>query len=99
MTSFSEVTGKGKIESLTGKIIKSNDEREVNTKSGETKRVCNYTIQEPETDDILTLTLWGEHIDQFQKGDSIVITNGFSNVFNGEVSVGTGLYGEIRKAE
>jgi len=41
------------------------------------------------------LTLWGEDIYLVTKGDKVLLSNGFSNVFKGEISLTRGKFGKL----
>ncbi len=72
------------------------DPRTVNLKSGGTIDVCDAVIANGETeDDQMKLTLWGDDIKAVNVGDKVVITNGYTNDFKGEVSLTKGKFGKM----
>ncbi len=72
------------------------DSRTVNLKSGGTVDVCDAVIADGETDDDqMKLTLWGDDIKAVNVGDVVVITNGYTNEFKGEVSLTKGKFGQM----
>ena len=72
------------------------DPRTVNLKSGGTVDVCDAIIADGETEeDQMKLTLWGDDIKAVNAGDVVVITNGYTNEFRGEVSLTKGKYGQM----
>ena len=72
------------------------DPRTVNLKSGGTIDVCDAVIANGETeDDQMKLTLWGDDIKAVNVGDKVVITNGYTNEFKGEVSLTKGKFGKM----
>ena len=72
------------------------DSRTVNLKSGGTIDVCDAIISNGDTeDDEMKLTLWGDDIKAVNVGDKIVITNGYTNEFKGEVSLTKGKFGKM----
>jgi len=73
------------------------DPRTVNLKSGGTVDVCDAIIANgDETEDNqMKLTLWGDDIKAVNVGDKVVITNGYTNEFKGEVSLTKGKYGKM----
>ena len=77
--------------------VKSKGEsRTVNLKSGGTIDVCDAVIANGETeDDQMKLTLWGDDIKAVNVGDKVVITNGYTNEFKGEVSLTKGKFGKM----
>lgn len=75
-------------------VIKSKGEvRNVNLRSGGTIEVCDAILSD-ETGEI-KLTLWGEDISKVSEGDTVVIKNGYTNSFKGEVALTKGKYGEM----
>jgi len=43
----------------------------------------------------IELTLWGEDISKVKEGDTLVIKNGYTNSFKGDVSLTKGKFGEM----
>ena len=78
-------------------VIKSiGDPRTVNLKSGGTIDVCDAILSDGETEnDEVKLTLWGDDIKAVNVGDTIVITNGYTNSFKDEVSLTKGKFGKM----
>ena len=73
------------------------DPRTVNLKSGGTVDVCYAVIADGESeDDQMKLTLWGDDIKAVNVGDVVVITNGYTNEFKGEVSLTKGKFGQMQ---
>ena len=80
-------------------VVKSKgDARTVNLKSGGTVDVCDAVIANgDETEDNqMKLTLWGDDIKAVNVGDKVVITNGYTNEFKGEVSLTKGKFGQMQ---
>ena len=77
--------------------VKSKGEpRTVNLKSGGTINVCDAIIADGESEeDQMKLTLWGDDIKAVNVGDIVVITNGYTNEFKGEVSLTKGKFGQM----
>ena len=78
-------------------VVKSmGDPRTVNLKSGGTIDVCDAILSDGETEnDEVKLTLWGDDIKAVNVGDTIVITNGYTNSFRDEVSLTKGKFGKM----
>ena len=78
-------------------VIKSiGDPRTVNLRSGGTIDVCDAILTDGETEnDEIKLTLWGDDIKAVNVGDTIVITNGYTNSFKDEVSLTKGKFGKM----
>jgi replication factor A1 len=75
-------------------IVKSKGEiRNVNLKAGGTIEVCDAILSD-QTGEI-KLTLWGEDISKVNEGDTVVIKNGYTNSFKGELALTKGKYGEM----
>ena len=85
----------------TGINVKANvkskgDARTVNLKSGGSIDVCDAIIMTGDTEDEqMKLTLWGDDIKKVNTGDTVVITNGYTNEFKGEVSLTKGKFGQM----
>ena len=78
---------------IEGKVERKEESRTVNTKSGGTIDVCNaYLVDESGE---IRLTLWADDIPKINNGDTIKITNGYTNTFKGEVSLTKGKFGQI----
>jgi len=79
-----------------GTVKSKGDPRTVNLKTGGTVNVCDAIISDGDTeDDQMKLTLWGDDIKAVNVGDRVVITNGYTNEFKGEVSLTKGKYGQM----
>lgn len=68
--------------------------RTVNMKRGGTIDVCDAMLSDDSGE--IKFTIWGDDISKVNEGDIIVIKNGYTNTFKGEVSLGKGKYGEIQ---
>lgn len=82
--------------SLTAKVVKMGDIREVKTKYGPTT-VLNATIED-DTGQI-EMTLWGDQIDKVRKGDNVNIEGGYVREFNGELFVNVSRKGKLETVE
>ncbi|PIW34430.1 MAG: DNA-binding protein, partial [Nitrosopumilales archaeon CG15_BIG_FIL_POST_REV_8_21_14_020_33_23] len=69
------------------------DPRTVNLKTGGTVDVCDAVISDGSDD--IKLTLWGDDIKAVNVGDVVVVTNGYTNEFKGEVSLTKGKFGKM----
>jgi replication factor A1 len=68
----------------------------VNLKSGGTIDVCDAVMSDGETEnDEIKLTLWGDDIKAVNVGDTVVISNGYTNSFRDEVSLTKGKFGKM----
>jgi replication factor A1 len=69
-------------------------EREiVSRKTGETHRVCDFTV----ADDTgaITLTLWNEDIDNIELENTYKLANGFANIYRNSLRLAKGKFGTI----
>ncbi len=76
-------------------VLKSKGEvRTVNMKRGGTIDVCDAMLSDDSGE--IKFTIWGDDIAKVNEGDTIVIKNGYTNTFKGEVSLGKGKFGEMQ---
>ena len=81
---------------VSAKVKSKSEPRTVNLKSGGTIQVCDAVIYDGDTeDDQMKLTLWGDDIEKVNTDDQVVITNGYTNEFRGEVALTKGKYGTM----
>lgn len=69
------------------------EEREISKRSGETHRVCDFTVADKTAS--ITLTLWNEDIDALEVGKVYKLSNGFANVFQNSLRLSKGKFGSI----
>jgi replication factor A1 len=92
MTKISELEkGKTGID-ITGTIKEIGEVRSFD-KFGRTLQVANAVL----TDDSgeVKLTLWNQDIEKVKQGDTVRITNGYVNEFQGEKQLTTGKFGKL----
>jgi len=78
---------------IEGKVERKGEPRTVNKKSGGTIDVCDaYLVDESGE---IKLTLWADDIPKINDGDTVKITNGYTNTFQGEVSLTKGKFGQM----
>ena len=84
---------------IKAEIIDKGEPRTVNLKSGGTVDVCDATISNSDgtEENQMKLTLWGDDIKAYDVGDTVVIENGYTNEFKGEVSLTKGKFGKMSK--
>ena len=99
MTEFQPISQVRKMRSginVKAEVKSKAEPRTVNLKSGGTIDVCDAVIADGETEEEqMKLTLWGDDIKAVNVGDTIVITNGYTNEFRGEVSLTKGKFGQM----
>jgi replication factor A1 len=78
---------------LKAEVKSKGDPRTVNLKTGGTVEVCDAVISDGSDD--IKLTLWGDDIKAVNIGDVVVITNGYTNEFKGDVSLTKGKFGKM----
>ncbi len=82
---------------VEAEVTEKGEPRTVNLRSGGTIDVCDAVIANGEKteDDQMKLTLWGDDIKAVKVGDKVVITNGYTNEFKGEVALTKGKFGKM----
>ncbi|MGI0057246.1 MAG: DNA-binding protein [Nitrosarchaeum sp.] len=96
MAEFQSVSQVKKMRSginLKAEVKSKGEPRTVNLKTGGTVDVCDAVISDGSDD--IKLTLWGDDIKAVNIGDVIVITNGYTNEFKGDVSLTKGKFGKM----
>lgn len=83
-----DIKARGAVDELTVKIIAKDEPRDV--REG-TMKVCECTGEDDSGR--VVITLWNEDIEKYNIGDTIKITKGWANEYQGRVSVGKGKYG------
>ena len=78
---------------LKAEVKSKGDPRTVNLKTGGTVDFCDAVISDGSDD--IKLTLWGDDIKAVNVGDVVVITNGYTNEFKGDVSLTKGKFGKM----
>ena len=82
---------------VEAEIISKPEPRTVNLKNGGTIEVCDAVIANADKseENQMKLTLWGDDIKSVEIGDTVRITNGYTNEFKGEVSLTKGKFGQM----
>ena len=75
------------------KVYEKEEEREINARSGETHRVCDFVVADETA--AITLTLWNEDIDLVELEKVFKLSNGFANVFRNSLRLSKGKFGEL----
>ncbi len=76
-----------------GAIKSKGEVRNVNMRAGGTIDVCDAVLSDDSGE--IKFTLWGEDIAKVKEGDTIVIKNGYTNSFKGDVALTKGKFGEM----
>ncbi|MHA2292386.1 MAG: hypothetical protein ACXACK_09515 [Candidatus Hodarchaeales archaeon] len=74
-------------------VVDIGEEREISKRSGETHRVCDYTVADDTAS--ITLTLWNEDIDAMESNKVYKLSNGFANIFQNSIRLSKGKFGSI----
>ena len=78
---------------LEGTVERKGETRTVTKKAGGEIDVCDAYLVDDAGE--IKLTLWGDDIPKVSDGSKVKITNGYTNTFKGEVSIGKGKFGQI----
>ena len=89
-----ELQDKSPVEEITLKITAKGETRDVR---GGTLKVCNLT-GEDDTGKV-TVTLWNDDIDKVKEGDTIKISNGWSQMYQDNMQVSPGRKGTLEVVE
>jgi len=81
---------------VVGKIIEKAEPREFE-KFGKKGKVANAKLQD--ASGAITLTLWNEQANEFNVGDTVKVSNGFVNEWQGEKQLTAGKFGKLEKVE
>ncbi len=79
---------------LKAKVVNVSEPREVRTRFG-WARVADAVIED-ETGQA-KMSLWNQQINMVAAGDEIIIENGYTTEFRGEVQLNVGKYGKLKK--
>ncbi len=79
---------------LQAKVTDVSEPREVRTKFGYSTRVASATIEDDSG--TISMTLWGNQIDQINVGDTVEIKDGYIREFRGELQLNIPRKGEIK---
>ena len=99
MTEIQKISDAKKMRSginIKAQVKSKAETRTVNLKRGGTINVCDAIITDGQTEeDEIKFTLWGDDINLVNVGDTVEITNGYTNEFQGAVSLTKGKYGQM----
>jgi len=89
-----ELKDKSAVDEITLKIVSKEEPREVR---GGTLKLCNCT-GEDDTGKV-TITLWNNDIDKVKEGDTIKIVKGWASIYQDNMQISAGKFGEIEVLE
>ena len=78
---------------IEGVIVDKGDTRTVTKKAGGEIDICDAWLKDDKGE--LKLNIWGDDISLIHNGTKIRFTNGYTNTYNGEVSLVKGKYGKM----
>ena len=78
---------------IEGTIKSKGGIRSINTKAGDTLKVCDALLTDDKGE--IKITFWGDECDKISDGLKIRITNGYTNSFKGDVSLTKGKFGRM----
>ncbi len=78
---------------IQGVIVDKGDTRTVTKKAGGEIDICDAWLKDDKGE--LKLNIWGADIALIHNGTKVRFTNGYTNTFNGEVSLVKGKYGQM----
>ena len=85
-----ELKDRGAVDEITLKVISKEEAKEVR---GGSLRVCKL-VGEDDTGKV-AVTLWNDDIEKVKEGDTIKITKGWSQDYNGDMQVSSGRFGQL----
>lgn len=86
----SDLKDKTQVDEITLKIVEKEEPKDVR---GGTLKMCNCT-GEDETGKV-TVTLWQADVDKVNPGDTIKITKGWAQDYQGKLQVSSGRFGKL----
>lgn len=87
-----DIKTKGPVDEITVKIIAKDETREVR---GGSLKVCECTCED--SSGKIVVSFWNDDIARFEVGDTIKITKGWANEYQGKITVSSGKFGKIEK--
>ena len=85
-----ELKDRGAVDEITLKVVSKEEAKEVR---GGSLRVCKL-VGEDDTGKV-AVTLWNDDIEKVKEGDTIKITKGWSQEYNGDMQVSSGRFGQL----
>ncbi|MCL4383211.1 MAG: OB-fold nucleic acid binding domain-containing protein [Candidatus Marsarchaeota archaeon] len=82
---------------IKAKVIQKDEPREVVTKYGKRLNVANISLED-ETGTI-SMSLWGNDINEVNVGDMVEVSGGYVNEFRDNPQLSTGKFGKIKVVE
>ena len=93
-----ELTPTSRAVNITAKVVSKSEIRNITAgRDGAPHRVCDALVGD-ETGCVY-LTLWDDNIEKVNEGDTILVKNGYVNLFRGNMRLNVGRYGTLEIAE
>lgn len=89
-----DLADREQVDEIVLEIVDKEEPREFTSQSGSSGRVCT-AIGRDEDGETVKVTLWNDEIDDVDEGATIRITEGWSKLYNEEMEVSAGRYGEL----
>ncbi|MBD3303777.1 hypothetical protein GF343_01405 [Candidatus Woesearchaeota archaeon] len=86
----SDLKDKTQVDEITLKIVEKEEPKDVR---GGTLKMCNCTAED-DTGKV-TVTLWQADVDKVNVGDTIKITKGWAQDYQGKLQVSSGRFGQL----
>jgi len=96
MTKISELEIGAAKGTVTGELTSVGEPRDIITKFGKKTRVQDTTLADKSGE--CRLSLWGDDIGKYAKGNTVKVENGYVSVFKGQTQLSAGKLGKISKA-
>jgi replication factor A1 len=80
-----------------GEIVEMSEPRTVNLRTGGEARVADAQLKDDSGQ--IKLSLWDDQIDMVKQGTKVMVTNGYTNSFRGELRLNVGRYGKLEVLE
>jgi len=93
-----DLTPRSKSVNLTVKVVSKGETRDItSSRDGNEHKVAEALVGD-ETG-VIYMTLWDDNIDKVNTGDTLSITNGYVNLFQGSMRLNIGRYGRLETLE
>ncbi len=93
-----ELTPQSRAVNVTAKVMSKSEVRNIaGGRDGAAHRVCDALVGD-ETGSVY-LTLWDDNIEKVNNEDTIIVKNGYINLFRGNMRLNIGKYGTLEIAE
>jgi len=95
MMQVKELSPRSGFDELTLEIVSKGEDREFANANGSGK-VCSCAAKDTDGTEV-SVTLWNEQCSEYNEGDKIKLSNGWTSEYQGQIQVSTGKQGTIEK--